>query len=689
MNYPLISEYIESIKYAEDNFATLTNLRPVLDENGNPIMSSGNFAVVFKMKDEQTRKMYAVKCFLREQEGRDEAYRMISEELEFVNSTYLTPIKYLKRELFVNTSSSTETEFPVLLMDWVEGMTLDKYIRNHLNDKYELSMLAYQFSRLAMWLMPQPFAHGDLKPDNIIVKNDGTLVLVDYDGMFVPSMKGQKARELGSPDFRHPQRTENDFDENIDDFSLATIAMQLAAIALEPGLLAVQDSDTLLLTEQDHRDLVNSANHLRLRALLHNADFERLYSLYHLAHAQLTLSNVSFRAFLLPKPEKRAEVLEFSTEVTNDDRGNGIKDEFGALYSPDGLRLLRGISISSYHIRQGTKVICNYAFVQCGKLASITIPNSVTQIGNYAFEWCGGLSSINIPESVTQIGNSAFGGCESLSSITIPNSVTQIGKNPFSYSGVRRIECNSSLFETDENALYTKGKKVIISYFNKNASIFTIPNSVTQIGDKAFFWRWDLDSIIIPDSVTHIGGSAFEGCGSLTSINIPNSVTHIGNRAFSGCSSLSSINIPNSVTQIGINPFSYGVRRIECNSSLFETDENALYTKGKKVIISYFNKNASIFNIPESVTQIGNAAFSGCSSLTSITIPDSVTQIGDHAFYLCSSLTSINIPNSVTQIGNAAFRDCDNLSSITIPRGSRSKFEQMLPSELHKKLKEQ
>ena len=660
MNYPLISEYIESIKYAEDNFATLTNLRPVLDDEENLVMSSGNFAVVFKMKDEQTRKMYAVKCFLREQEGRDEAYRMISEELEYVNSTYLTPIKYLKRELFVNTSSSTETEFPVLLMDWVEGMTLDKYIRNHLNDKYELSMLAYQFSRLAMWLMPQPFAHGDLKPDNIIVKNDGTLVLVDYDGMFVPSMKGQKARELGSPDFRHPQRTENDFDENIDDFSLAAIAMQLVAIALEPGLLAVQDSDTLLLTEQDHRDLVNSANHLRLRALLHNADFERLYSLYHLAHAQLTLSNVSFRAFLLPKPEKRAEALEFSTEVTNDDSGNGIKDKFGALYSPDGLRLLRlrRIFISSYHIRQGTKVICNDAFSECRYLTSITIPNSVTQIGDKAFYWCSGLASITIPDSVTHIGDAAFymcSGltsitipnsvthigdaafymCSGLTSITIPNSVTQIGKNPFSYSGVRRIECNSSLFETDENALYTKGKKVIISYFNKNASIFNIPNAVTQIGNSAFWGCESLSSINIPESVTQIGDKAFRYCYHLTSITIPNSVTQIGNSAFWGCKSLSSI------------------------------------------------------SIPDSVTHIGDGAFWGCENLSSITIPNSVTHIGDEAFYWCRGLASITIPDSVTHIGDKAFAFCDNLASIIIPRGCHAKFEQMLPSELHKKLKEQ
>ena len=199
MNYPLISEYVEAIKAAEDNLDQLKHLRPVLVEDGEPVMTSGNFAVVFKMKDEHTGKLHAVKCFLKEQEGRAEAYRQIAEELEFVSSTFLTPIKYLDKELFVDSSNSADSEFPVLLMDWVEGQTLDKYIREHIDDQYELSLLAYQFSRLAMWLMPQPFAHGDLKPDNILVKEDGTLVLVDYDGMYVPAMKGQKARELGSP----------------------------------------------------------------------------------------------------------------------------------------------------------------------------------------------------------------------------------------------------------------------------------------------------------------------------------------------------------------------------------------------------------------------------------------------------------------------------------------------------------
>ena len=255
MNYPLISEYIEAIKSAEDNFEELSYLRPVLGDDGLPVMTSGNFAVVFKMKDEQSGKFYAVKCFTKEQEGRAEAYREIAKELKDVSSPYLVSIQYLEKELFVDTDQTAETEFPVLLMDWAEGKTLDKYLRENLDDKYALEMLAYRFSQLAQWLIPQPFAHGDLKPDNILVREDGTLVLVDYDGMYVPAMKGQKARELGSPDFRHPLRTENDFDEHIDDFSLLSILISLKAVSINTSLLdKYSTSNQLLFSEQDYRD---------------------------------------------------------------------------------------------------------------------------------------------------------------------------------------------------------------------------------------------------------------------------------------------------------------------------------------------------------------------------------------------------------------------------------------------------
>ncbi len=158
---------------------------------------------------------------------------MIADELEYVSAGFLVHFSYHDKGLFVDTDKSDETEFPVLLMDWVEGVNLDQYLRRHLGDEDSLRMLACQFSKLAMWLMPQPFAHGDVKPDNIMVRSDGSLVLIDYDGMYVPAMKGQRARELGSPDFRHPSRTEADFDEHVDDFSLASILLSLRAIAAD------------------------------------------------------------------------------------------------------------------------------------------------------------------------------------------------------------------------------------------------------------------------------------------------------------------------------------------------------------------------------------------------------------------------------------------------------------------------
>jgi len=117
MTYPLISEYVEAVRNAEDNFDKLRNLRPVTDDKGNPVMTSGNFAVVFKMRDEKNDKLYAVKCFLKDQPNRAENYRMIAEELEFVSSSFLTKFQYLDNELFVDSANADGEEFPVLLMN--------------------------------------------------------------------------------------------------------------------------------------------------------------------------------------------------------------------------------------------------------------------------------------------------------------------------------------------------------------------------------------------------------------------------------------------------------------------------------------------------------------------------------------------------------------------------------------------
>lgn len=119
MNYPLISEYIDAIKNAEDNFNELTNLRPVYNDEGDIIMSSGNYAVVFKMTDGE--KYYAIKCFTRYQEGREDAYTLISNELKQIESSYIVKVRFLQNELFVNCKNSDTEEFPVLVMDWIDG----------------------------------------------------------------------------------------------------------------------------------------------------------------------------------------------------------------------------------------------------------------------------------------------------------------------------------------------------------------------------------------------------------------------------------------------------------------------------------------------------------------------------------------------------------------------------------------
>ena len=218
---------------------------------------------------------------------------------------------------------------------------------------------------------------------------------------------------------------------------------------------------------------------------------------------------------------------------------------------------------------------------------------------------------------------------------------------------------------------------VEITDYNGSAKTVDIPEkingkSVTSIGDCAFRYCTSLKSITIPNSVIEIGSSAFSGCSSLTSITIPNSVTEIGVYAFKGCTSLTSITIPNSVTNIGDSTFwgcsSLTAIYVAVDNKNYTSVNGVLFNKDKTALICYpAGKTDKSYNITNSVTSIGDYAFNGCSSLTSVTIPNSVTEIGGSAFVGCASLKSITMPNSVTSIGDMAFYKCSSLTSITIP----------------------
>ncbi|MGI6265168.1 MAG: leucine-rich repeat protein [Acutalibacteraceae bacterium] len=271
--------------------------------------------------------------------------------------------------------------------------------------------------------------------------------------------------------------------------------------------------------------------------------------------------------------------------------------------------------LTSVTIPNSVTSIGNEAFYNCAGLTSVTIGNSVTGIGWYAFSGCTGLTSVTIPDSITSIGDWAFEGCAKLTSVTIPDSVTSIGDYAFcDCTGLTRIDVeeDNPAYTSTDGVLFNKDKTVLLCYPAGKTGVYTIPNSVTSIGEDAFEYCRGLTSIIIPDSVTSIGEYAFGYCRGLTSVTIPDSVTSIGDCAFEGCTGLLNV------------------------------------------------------TIPDSVTSIGSCAFNGCAGLTSITIPDSVTSIGEYAFADCTGLTSVTIPNSVTSIGDVAFYGCTGLKRIDV-----------------------
>lgn len=310
------------------------------------------------------------------------------------------------------------------------------------------------------------------------------------------------------------------------------------------------------------------------------------------------------------------------------------------------------------------------AFVGCDSLISVTISNSVTYIGDYAFQNCYYLSSINIPNSVTTIGEDAFGGCKSLPVIDF----IRYADN-FAIEAVDKEQATYSIKE---------GARWIGTYAFRNCSNLasvTIPNSVISIGSQAFEGCSNLTSVTIGNSVTSIGREAFYDCSNLTSVTIGNSVASIGDEAFFGCSNLISVNLPASITSIGGDAFcltnlqSVYITDLAawCSISFAEPHYHSYALPIGHDYHLYLNNEELVdLEIPESVTNILDYAFSGCSSLKTITIPNSVTSIGYCAFEDCSNLTFVTIGNSVASIGIGAFEDCCSLTSVNIPESVTS-----------------
>ena len=309
----------------------------------------------------------------------------------------------------------------------------------------------------------------------------------------------------------------------------------------------------------------------------------------------------------------------------------------GQSYSVKGIGTCIDTTIlipNTYHGLPVTSIGAN-AFFSYSTLTSVVIPNSVTSIGDYAFFNCSRLTSIEIGDSVTSIGHWAFNRCYLLTSI--------------------EVDENNEYYKSIDGNLYAKDGKTLIQYaIGKKDTLFNIPDFVTSIGESAFDRCSSLTSIEIPDSVTVIGDNAFEKCTSLATIVIPDSVTSIGNYIFVNCDSLTSIVISNSITSIysGLFQGCSSLTSIEIDESneYYKSIDGSLYTESGKTLTHYaIGKQDTSFDIPGSVTIVGDFAFITCASLTTIVIPNSVTTIGTMALAYCFSLTSINFEGTVEQ----------------------------------------
>ena len=700
MNYPLISEYIEAIRFAEDNFDKLSNLRPVLDANGNPVMSNGNFAVVFKMKDIETEKVYAVKCFTREQEEREERYREIIKVLEQVKSPYFVSTQYYDKELFVDTSQSDETEFPVLVMDWVEGVPLDEYMKSIADNQFYRELLAYRFQKLVCWLLPQPYAHGDIKPDNIIVKEDGSIVLLDYDGMFVSAPRGREALENGTPLYRHAGRKSSFFNEYIDDY-----AAVLLLLLLKVNAITTIDIDDYLTDNSAEflRRLEDYLNHSVIAPLLSayimvstfgrldrgqvscmlsdNSDYnyDKVSALQDLACkgdtvAMIELGNLYTNGIYVPKSTSKAMQWYILAKLLgNVDATCGLcksiynNTDF-EVKNEDIQNQLRRSMVNFAYCREGERLHSdeNYesAFYWFKKAADMGLSSSQRILGLCYYNGNGVEKDFSKAvywyQKAAEAGNS---GAQNNLAICYKNGEgveKDFSKAVYWYQ--KAAEAGESAAQFNLAFCYYNGEGVekditkAVHWWQRAAeagnSRAEIALNITCKLNKIY------DVVNVKDGeISHVGECntglySADGKRFLCYFGTYGDDYHINegteflcddsfNDLYSECDGhyLSILYLPKSLKRIGNNVFCASISSIVCESTNFKVKERFLLSHDEKILYRYFG-NDSIVQIPKGIKYIKGGAFSE-KNVEKVIIPDTVIYIGDNPFAGCNNLKEI------------------------------------------------
>lgn len=356
-----------------------------------------------------------------------------------------------------------------------------------------------------------------------------------------------------------------------------------------------------------------------------------------------------------------------TTRATKEEIAAGIGDGYGAIYSQDGLHLLKcNSSISHYQVRPGCKVIRDWAFAFYHG-SSISIPNTVTHIGSYAFT-----------------------ECKNITNITIPTSIIHIGAYAFAFTNIESVICESSSFSYENGCLIDVRQKKVLAYLSTESNA-KIPSYITCIGDGAFMNT--ISRITLNNGLTSIGEYAFSDCIGLREITFPYSLKNIGYGAFSGTNIKNVINLSPDIIYENdclINKESKALVACFSNENKIELPKGITHIGSSAFNKNKYNYNPRTIIVPEGVTTIEDGAFVNCNNLRNITLPKTLKYIGSKAFDLCFKLARIKLPKGLEYIGWDAFSCCGSESfTISIPFGTRTHFEALLPEYQHEKIKEQ
>src|SRR5436309_2956009 len=266
--WPDLTEYHEAVQHPQKAFAD-SGLRAVtleLDRFGMPKPATGANAVVYKGTKPggffSFRKTWAIRCFLRPISDHAERYEAISRHLHKVSLRYDVDFRFLKQGIQIGSKW-----FPIVKMQWAEGDLLHSHIEKQLRFPWVLATLRAKWVNLVRDLEAARVAHGDLQQGNILVRG-GSFQLVDYDGMWVPALKGRHATETGHRAYQHPERSEQDYGPELDRFSALVIYISLAALEQDASLWErFHTGDNLIFVREDFHQLGRSAIWQQLRRI--------------------------------------------------------------------------------------------------------------------------------------------------------------------------------------------------------------------------------------------------------------------------------------------------------------------------------------------------------------------------------------------------------------------------------------